>query len=72
MRANGGIDHPGAQRFELRQSPFLVDAHQPRIADHIRDKDRGKAPTGRHVSARVDPAGRNLAPTHACAATKKQ
>ena len=36
MRFEPGVDDLGPQRLEPVQRPFLVDAHQTRIADHIR------------------------------------
>ena len=42
-----------AQRLEAFERPFLVGAHQPRIAGHIGGENRGEAADRRHLRPAV-------------------
>jgi hypothetical protein len=48
MRGDLQVDQLAAMRLELLVCPFLVCAHQPRIARHIGGQDRGETADSGH------------------------
>ena len=50
MFSDLGIDQFAAMPFEPFVRPFLIRAHETRVAHHIGGEDRGKATKGRHRS----------------------